>query len=413
VPRFVTHLESAIDGSILAADQLASVHQERPLWVRYDLAAIGRAVDRDALRQRPRDLWRYRELLPTGDLVEPVSLGETMTPLVECPALAHELGLARLAVKDESRLPTGSFKSRGLAMAVTMARHFGVSRVAIPTAGNAGCAMAAYATRAGIESFVLMPADTPQSMQLAAHLAGAHVVLVNGLISDCGRLVRDGAAAMGWFDMSTLREPYRIEGKKTMGLELAEDGGWTLPDVIVYPTGGGTGLIGMWKAFGELKTLGWLDRPTLPRMVAVQSSGCQPIVRAHGEGARFATPFAGAQTIAYGLRVPAALGDFMILDAIRASGGTAIATPEDELPKWQARIGALEGLGVSLETAAALGALPRLVKSRVIGPADRVVVFSTAGPLQSGVPPLPQFPRVDPAQPVNWRRLQDELERDR
>src|ERR687883_488278 len=285
---FVTHLESALDGTRFRAGQVHTVHQGRPLWVRYDLDAAGRSMRPETLLDRPPSLWRYRELLPLPSDVEPVTLGEGMTPLLPCPRLGMELGLERLFIKDESQLPTGSFKSRGMTAAVSMARHFGIKRLAIPTAGNAGGALAAYGARAGMEVFVFMPADTPLINQIEAHLAGARVFLVNGLITDCGRLVREGAERMGWFDMSTLKEPYRLEGKKTMGLELAEQTGYRLPDVILYPTGGGTGLIGMWKAFQELRELGWLRADRLPRLVSCQSDGCAPIVRAFQEGKRFA-----------------------------------------------------------------------------------------------------------------------------
>src|SRR5262249_18600522 len=259
---------------------------------------------------------------------DPVTLGEGLTPLLPCPRLGHELDLDRLWIKDESQLPTGSFKSRGMSVAVSMARHLGLGRLAIPTAGNAGGALAAYGARAGMEVFVFMPEDTPIINQIEAHLCGARVFLVNGLITDCGRIVREGTDAMGWFDMSTLKEPYRLEGKKTMGLELAEQFGWRLPDVILYPTGGGTGLIGMWKAFQELSELGWLASGKMPRLVSCQSDGCAPIVRAYEEGKRLAEPFPNAHTSASGLRVPAAVGDFMMLDAIRASGGCAVAGRE-------------------------------------------------------------------------------------
>ncbi len=275
---FTTHLESAMDGSRFAPDQVLTVHQGRPLWVRYDLAAIKRALRPEDLGKRVNSLWRYRELLPLPAADEPVTLGEGMSPLLPCPRLGREMGLARLAIKDESQLPTGSFKSRGMTTAVSMAKHFGCKRLAVPTAGNAGGALAAYGARAGMEVFVFMPEDTPIINQLEAYLCGAKVFLVNGLINDCGRIVREGTDKMGWFDMSTLKEPYRLEGKKTMGLELAEQRGWSLPDVILYPTGGGTGLIGMWKAFAELGELGWLKAPTLPKLVSCQSDGCAPIV---------------------------------------------------------------------------------------------------------------------------------------
>src|SRR4051794_11430371 len=287
---YVTHLESALDGTRLPAGQVHTVHQGRPLWVRYDLAAVRAAVTPADVAARPPNLWRYRELLPLPPDAEPVTLGEGLTPLLPCPRLGAALGLRRLLVRDESQLPTGSFKSRGMTTAVSMARHLGLKRLAIPTAGNAGGALAAYGARAGLEVFVFMPEDTPIINQMEAHLAGAKVFLVNGLITDCGRLVREGAARWGWFDMSTLKEPYRLEGKKTMGLELAEQFGWRLPDVILYPTGGGTGLIGMAKAFAELGELGWLRTAKRPRLVSCQSDGCAPIVRAFEKGERFAEP---------------------------------------------------------------------------------------------------------------------------
>src|SRR5437764_4951948 len=300
-----------------------------------------------------------------------------MSPLLPCPRLGKELGLSRLLIKDESQLPTGSFKSRGMTTAVSMARQFGLKRLAIPTAGNAGGALAAYGARAGMEVFVFMPEDTPVINQLEAHLAGAHVFLVNGLITDCGRLVREGTAHMGWFDVSTLKEPYRLEGKKTMGLELAEQAGWRLPDVILYPTGGGTGLIGMWKAFAELRELGWLLSGRLPRLVSCQSDGCAPIVRAFEKGERFAEPCAGAHTAASGLRVPSAVGDFMMLDAIRASGGCAVAGREGRIGAWVRRATGLEGIPFCPETAVCLDCLAALVAGGRIRPDQEVVVFNT------------------------------------
>ncbi|NND02272.1 MAG: threonine synthase, partial [Acidimicrobiia bacterium] len=281
---FTTHLEAAIDGTVLAHDRLQAVHEGRPLWVRYDLDAVERAVDRDELQGREPTMWRYRELLPVESNDNVVSLGEGMTPLLRADRLGAELGLNNLFIKDESQLPTGSFKSRGLAMAVSRAKELGVTRLAIPTAGNAGGALAAYAARAGLEAWVVMPADTPEVNRAEAAFYGAKTFLVDGLITDCGAIVNDGTPHMGWWDVSTLKEPYRIEGKKTMGLELAEQFGWDLPDVILYPTGGGTGLIGMWKAFAELAQLGWLDSDRRPRMIACQAAGCAPIVTAFEAG---------------------------------------------------------------------------------------------------------------------------------
>lgn len=353
------------------------MHGGRPLWVRYDLETIRREVRWSDLSARPTTMWRYRELLPLSESTEPVTLGETMTPVLDAPKLGAALGLRRFSIKDESRLPTGSFKSRGLAMAITMAKRFGVRRLAIPTAGNAGGAMAAYAARAGMEAFVFMPRDTPVVNQMECVLAGARTFLVNGLIHDCGAIVRKCAEPLGWFDCSTLKEPYRLEGKKTMGLELAEQFDMQLPDVIVYPTGGGTGLIGMWKAFKELQTLGWLQSTTLPRMICVQSNGCAPIVRAFASGSRFAELWENAATCASGLRVPAAVGDFMILDAIRESGGLAIAVPESKIPQAMREASALDGIAICPEAAACVLALERLVKDGAVAPDERVVLFNT------------------------------------
>lgn len=374
---FVTYLESAIDGTQLPAGTVQTMHAGRPLWVRYDLEALASAVDRDELRARPAGMWRYAELLPLADQLNRVSLDETRTPLLEAPSLAAELGLERLLIKDESRLPTGSFKARGMAMAISMAHELGIERVAAPTAGNAGGAMAAYAARAGMESWVFMPADTPMVNRYEAALYGAHTYLVDGHINDCGAIVREGVESMGWFDMSTLKEPYRIEGKKTMGLELADQLDWQLPDVVLYPTGGGTGLIGMWKAFAELDELGWLERPDKPRLYSCQSDGCAPIADAWAAGERFAEPARDAHTVASGIRVPVAVGDFMILDAVRESGGAALAADESRLLEWM-RLGVRrEGIALCPEAAACLDVLDRLVKQRDILPDETVVVFNT------------------------------------
>jgi len=375
--RYVSHLEGAIDGAKLPADELQTLHAERPIWVRYDLPAVQQALTKEMLRDRPETMWRYRELLPYHEDSDVVSLGERMSPLLECPRLAAQVGMERLWIKDESQLPTGSFKSRGLAMAITMARHYGVRRVALPTAGNAGGAAAAYAARAGMECYVFMPADTPAINQYECALAGAKTYLVNGLINDCGRIVREGKERMCWFDLSTLKEPYRIEGKKTMGLELAEQFDWDLPDVILYPTGGGTGLIGMWKAFAELGAMGWLTSNRLPRMVAVQSTGCAPIVTAFDKGERFALPFPNASTIASGIRVPVAVGDFMILDAVRESRGCAIAVEEARILPCMQQAVAAEGIPLCPESAACVSALQSLIATGWIKPSERVVIFNT------------------------------------
>ena len=361
----------------MPADVPQTTHQDRPLWVRYDLEAVRRATDPDRIARREPTLWRYRELLPLPEGAEPITLGEGMSPVFPTPKLGRSLGVNDLWVKDESQLPTGSFKSRGLSLAVSMANHFGLRRLAIPTAGNAGGALAAYAARAGAEAFIFMPKDTPIVNQIECWLAGAKVYLVNGLINDCAAVVREGVDAMGWFDCSTLKEPYRLEGKKTMGLELAEQFNWTLPDVIVYPTGGGTGLIGMWKAFAELQTLGWLKTDKLPRMIAVQSDGCAPIPRAFAAGERFATPWENASTCASGLRVPSAVGDFLILDAVRASGGEAVAVPEGRILETMRRAIAAEGVSLCPEAAAAVLAIEMLAAKGAIARDERVVLFNT------------------------------------
>jgi threonine synthase len=402
---YVSHLESALDGTRFEPGRVYGVHQGRPLWVRYDLNTIRSAVSPAALAGRPATLWRYRELLPLPQDVEPVALGEGTTPLLRCPRLGGELGLAHLFVKDESQLPTGSFKSRGMTMAVSMAKHLGLKRLAIPTAGNAGGALAAYAARAGLEAFVFMPEDTPLINKVEAHLYGARVFLVNGLITDCGRIVREGAAKAGWFDMSTLKEPYRLEGKKTMGLELAEQFSWRLPDVILYPTGGGTGLIGMGKAFQELRQLGWLKSDKLPRLIACQSEGCAPIVRAFQKGERFAETFPNAHTIASGLRVPAAVGDFMMLDAIRASGGRARVGREDRIVEWMRRVAAREGIAICPETAVCFDVLADMAAAGGVGPNEQVVVFNTGAAQKYPEVVSPDLPRLDKDRPIDYEAL--------
>lgn len=399
---YVTHLEAAIDGARLDANVAQTMHKGRPLWVRYDLDAVRRAVSRDDLRERPPTIWRYRELLPPDSSTPIVTLGEGMTPTLRCHRLGERLGLANLWIKDESQLPTGSFKSRGQAVAVTMAKRFGITTLAIPTAGNAGGAMAAYAARAGMEAFVFMPADTPPVNQFEAQLAGAKVFLVDGLITDCGKIVAAGVERMSWFDLSTLKEPYRIEGKKTMGLELAEQFDWKLPDVILYPTGGGTGLIGMWKAFQELTELGWLDSTTMPRMVAVQSDGCCPIVRAFEQGERFAQPFEDARTVAAGIRVPAAVGDFMILDAIRESGGRAVAVEENRILQWMQMATSIEGISICPESAACVGAAQTLAASGWIKRDERVVLYNCGAAQKYPQLATKKAPRLERGAELDW-----------
>ncbi|MEX2561793.1 MAG: threonine synthase [Nitriliruptoraceae bacterium] len=387
---FVTHLECGLTGEQLPADTIHGLSAAgRPLLVRYDLDAIQRTVDRDEMAARHDDWWKYRELLPVRHSSHIVSLGETFSPLVSTPRTAERIGVRNVLVKDEGRLPTGSFKARGLGMAVSMAKELGLQRLAMPTNGNAGAALAAYASRAGMESFVFCPADTPEVNVREIARQGAHVWRVDGLIDDCGRIVASGVDRFGWFDVSTLKEPYRIEGKKTMGIELAEQLGWELPDVIIYPTGGGTGLIGMWKAFDELEQIGWMGSHR-PRMVAVQSTGCAPIVRAFDAGERHATRWEGAHTIASGIRVPAAVGDFLILDAIRASHGTAIAVDDDAIEHWGANVAATDGLLLCPEGAATVAGLDALMAGGLIEPDERVVLFNCGSGLKYPMPPSDQ-----------------------
>jgi threonine synthase len=400
---FVTHLESAIDGTILPHAEVQTLHEGRPLWVRYDLEAVAASMDKATVAGRDPTMWRYEELLPVDDPAARSTLGEGMSPTLHCPRLGREFGLTDLWVKDESQLPTGSFKSRGLSMAVSRAKELGITRVAIPTAGNAGGALAAYAARVGMEAFVFMPSDTPIVNQAEAAYYGAKVFLVDGLINDCGGVARDGVQHMGWFDLSTLKEPYRIEGKKTMGLELAEQFGWKLPDVILYPTGGGTGLIGMWKAFNELAEMGWLTTSNMPRMISCQAAGCAPISTAWDKGERFADPFPNASTAASGLRVPVAIGDFMIIDAVNESGGQARAADEDGLLAWAKRASALEGISFAPEAGACLTVLEQLVAEGAVGRDERVVVFNT-GAAQKYIEVIgTDLPILE--MPVDWKQF--------
>ncbi|GAP63742.1 threonine synthase [Ardenticatena maritima] len=380
---FLSHLECGWCGATYDADRLWNLCPacERPLLARYDLEAARQAFPREALRGREPTLWRYTEMLPVRDPAYRLTLGEGFTPLLPFKRLGARLGLTHLYAKDEGLNPTASFKARGLCMAVSRAAELGVSRLAIPTAGNAGSALAAYAARAGIPAHVFAPADVPPVFVAEMRALGAEVTLVEGLITDAARFVREGVAAGRWFDVSTLKEPYRVEGKKTMGYELAEQFGWRLPDVIVYPTGGGTGLVGMWKAFAEMEALGWIDDKR-PRMVSVQSAGCAPIVRAFQQGADTAEPWENAATIADGLRVPAAVGDFLILRAIRESGGTAVAVSDDEIRAAQREIGAQEGVFVAPEAAATWAAVQHLVRDAWIAPDERVVLFLTGSGLK-------------------------------
>lgn len=378
---FVTHLECSATGTRVPADTLQNLSAAgKPLLVRYDLDAARQAVDRDAISARPYDLWRYSELLPVRRAENIVSLGESVTPLIRLPQFAAELW-----VKDEGRLPTGSFKARGLCMAVSMAKELGVQRIAMPTNGNAGAALAAYCAAAGIESFVFCPDDTPDVNVREIGIYGAKVFRVNGLINDCGRLVAEGKPIRNWFDVSTLKEPYRIEGKKTMGLELAEQMGWQLPDAIFYPTGGGTGLIGMWKAFDELQALGWIGSER-PKMIAVQAEGCAPIVRAYEAGTEHAEPWQNATTIAAGIRVPVAIGDFLILRAVRESGGFACAVADDAIAAAQTDVARRTGTLLCPEGAATFAAWQQAVADGRVSRSDRCVLFNCATGLKYPMP---------------------------
>lgn len=403
MPSFITHLESALDGTRYPARQIQTLHEGRPLWVRYDLQKVKANFKKESLLEREPTMWRYWELLPAENASDIVSLGEGMTPLLGCSSLGKEMGLDDLWVKDDSQLPTGSFKSRGISAAITMAKTFGIQKVAIPTAGNAGGATAAYAARAGMESYVFMPEDTPSVNQLEAKLTGAKVFLVNGLITDCGKIVKEGKEKMGWFDLSTLKEPYRIEGKKTMGFELAEQFKWKLPDVILYPTGGGTGLIGMWKAFKELREIGFLESNRMPKMVSVQSDGCCPIVKAFDEGKRFAEMFENAHSLAMGIRVPAAVGDFMILDTVRESGGMAVSVEESRIGEWMIMGSSLEGISICAETAACIGAAEKLKASGWLNGNERIVIYNCGAAQKNMLPIHPELPIIDINEEINWQ----------
>jgi threonine synthase len=388
MPSFFTRLDCSVPCGAGPYDPRQVQHLcacGAPLLARYDLPAA-RRWSRSSLADREPSMWRYREVMPlldrSGSPEEPVSLGEGWTPLIQAGRLGQSLGLQRLLIKDESLNPTNSFKARGLSAAVTRARHLGARVLSIPTAGNAGNALAAYAARAGIEARVFMPRDVKTPFIRECELYGAAVELVDGLITDAGRIAAERGKPLGWYDVSTLKEPYRIEGKKTMGYELAEQLDWTLPDWIIYPTGGGTGMVGMWKAFEEMTALGWIDPVKRPRMVTVQASGCAPIIRAFEAGAEKATPWEGAHTIADGLRVPRAIGDFLVLRAVRESGGTALAVDDADMVAGMKDLGRLEGVSAAPEGGAALAALRLLVAQGRIDPAETVVLFNTGGALK-------------------------------
>ena len=381
---YLTHLKCSECGREYPADQVQTYCLEcaAPLLVEYDLESARRSLDRDALRVRPPGMWRWHELLPVHDPQHMLTLGEGDTPLLPAPRLGAQLGCEKLFIKEEGRNPTGSFKARGLAAAIAKARELGISKVIIPTAGNAGGAMAAYAARGGMLACVFMPEDTPVANLEECRIAGAQVVLVKGLISDAARLAGEKARLEGWFDLSTFKEPYRTEGKKVMGYELAESFGWELPEVIIYPTGGGTGLVGMWKAFAELEALGWLESPNRPRLVAVQAQGCAPVIKSFHAGEQRCEFWQGAQTIAAGLRVPKSFADRIILRDLRLSQGTAIAVSDDEILQAQRQMAEQEGVFAAPEGAATLAALRHMVEAGWVRRDERIVLFNTGSGLK-------------------------------
>jgi threonine synthase len=381
---FFTHLECSVPCGAPALDPHRAHHLcacGAPLLARYDLDRA-RAWSRDSLKGREPTMWRYRELMPLFDGEQPVTLGEGFTPLVHARSLGATLGLDRLYIKDESLNPTNSFKARGQSAAITRAKYLGVTTVALPTAGNAGNAASAYSAAAGLACEVFIPKDAKRPFIDECRLYGAHVTLVDGLITDAGRMAAEKGGPLGWYDVSTLKEPYRIEGKKTMAYELAEQMDWQWPDWIVYPTGGGTGMVGMWKAFDEIERIGWVRPGRRPRMVSVQAENCAPIVRAFERGAEKAQPWEGASTLADGLRVPRAIGDFLILRAVRESGGTALAVTDRSMVEGMLAIGKHEGISAAPEGGAALVAIQRLVADGTIKPQESVVLFNTGGALK-------------------------------
>ncbi len=393
---YLDNLECTWCGSRFSADE---PHRTCPdcgkvLYSRYDLEAAARHFSRESLKGRRADMWRYFEMMPVRAEENVVSLGEGLTPLLCAERLGRELGIERLLIKDEGLNPTASFKARGLSAAVSKAKELGLTRLTMPSAGNAAGAMAAYAARGGLEAHVFMPRDAPEANKKEASVTGARLRLVDGLISDAGIISRREAASHGLFDISTLQEPYRVEGKKTMGYEIAEQMGWTLPDAIVYPTGGGTGIVGMWKAFEEMEALGWIDAMR-PRMFCVQADGCAPIVRAFDRGDEFAEPWTGAQTVAAGMRVPGAIGDYLILRALRESGGGAITVTDEEILSWMGRVASLEGIFVCPEGAATAAAIPKLLSRGTLTRGETVLLLNTG----SGLKNLELLPSPCPVPP--------------
>jgi threonine synthase len=403
---YVTHLECSKCGERHEADQIQTVCRKcgKPLFARYDLEKVREAMTKRELVGRVSSMWRYFELMPVRERGNIVSLGEGWTPLTKASRLGGVVGVEDLWIKDEGIIPTGSFKARGLSAAISKAKELGIRSVAMPSAGNAAGAMAAYGARAGMEVYVFMPEDAPKVNAVESEVVGAKVVLVKGLISDAGKLVREGNKEMGWFNVATLGEPYRVEGKKTMGLEVAEQLDWDLPDVIIYPTGGGTGIIGMWKVFDELEEMGWIGSER-PRMVSVQAEGCSPIPKAYEEGKEESEFFQNASTIATGLRVPKALGDFLILRAVRESGGTALAVTDEEIMADVGLMARNEGLFPCPEGAATLSALRHMIADGEVDRDERVVLFNTGSGLKYTDLFEVRAPVADPSKPFNYKSL--------
>jgi threonine synthase len=406
IMSYYTHLECTSCGEVHEADKVQTVCKKcgKPLFSRYDLEKVRETVTRRELVGREATMWRYRELLPIKDVKNIVNLGEGWTPLTPTRRLGEEIGLQDLWVKDEGIIPTGTFKARGLGMAISKAKELGITRVALPSAGNAAGAMAAYGARAGMEVYVFMPQDAPKVNIIECQVLGAKVVLVDGLITDAGKIVKEGMEEMNWFNVATLGEPYRVEGKKTMGIEVAEQFDWSLPDMIIYPTGGGTGIIGMWKVFDELEELGWIDSER-PRMVSVQAEGCAPIVEAYENGRKESTFYENASTKAAGLRVPKALGDFLVLEAARDSGGLCISVSDEDIMESVYQISSSEGLFACPEGAATLAALKKMLDQGDVDGDERVVLFNTGSGLKYTDLFEVNAPVVDPSEKFNYNTL--------
>jgi threonine synthase len=380
---YLTHLECTYCRKTYSAEEL---HRTCPdcgkvLYPRYDLQAAKGALSQSALKDRPANMWRYFEVMPVRDEANVITLGEGFTPIFKAERLGKDMGCRALYIKDEGINPTGSFKARGLGAAVSKAKEMGITKLTMPSAGNAAGAMTAYAAKGGMEAYVFMPKDAPESNQKEVSITGGHLNLIEGLITDAGRLSQQKAQELGLFDVSTLREPYRVEGKKTMGYEIAEQMRWKLPDAIIYPTGGGTGIVGMWKAFQEMEEMGWIDGKR-PKMFAVQSDGCAPIVRAFREGSEFAEPWQNARTIAAGIRVPAAIGDYLILQALRESGGGALTVTDDEILAYMKKVASLEGMFICPEGAAIAAATEKLLADGTLSPDEDILLLNTGSGLK-------------------------------